>query len=288
MKRSFKVNLEEYKDEDDLKLFLNFIERNKNNIKVIHNNKIKFLENEIITKKSKVKFILLNNHQSYQIKYNIRNMDKYKNKKIFGKNFLKNNYSKCFILYKDIIFPLQEYFSSKYLNIEKDKKLEIKLISFENISDFSYMFDSCESLEDFAFFQNNENNIIKNIPIIERKTDNTPEVVNDNEEKMKINNDMKIRKSRLESKTESTESNVMLEDYVNKNYSINQMTSKVNFSESYDYNDNNYLNSISSIDNKCENNTFSCCNIIKEKHLDNLNIKDNNKLVDFNKLNIIF
>ena len=211
MKRSFKVNLEKYLEEDDLKLFLNFIERNKNKIKIIHNNKIKSLENEIITKKSKIKFILLNNpfnyYQTYQMKYNLReikkkyeheeddyeedeheedeheedkyeedkhekdkhekdkyeedkyekDMDKDKNIKIFGQKFIKKNYSKCFILYKDIIFPLKEYFSIKYINIKKDNKLEIKLISFENISDFSYMFDGCKSLEDFAFFQNNKN-----------------------------------------------------------------------------------------------------------------------------------
>ena len=116
MKKSFKVNLEKFKDEDDLNLFLDFIERNKNKIKIIHTNKITSLKNE---KKSKIKLILLNNtfnYQSYQIKYSKRK-SKFKkeedeleedmgkdNIKIFGKEFVKNNYSKCFIMYKDIYF----------------------------------------------------------------------------------------------------------------------------------------------------------------------------------------
>ena len=183
MKKNFKVNLEKFKDEDDLNLFLDFIERNKNKIKIIHNNQIKPLENKLITNKSKIKLILLNNpfnYQSFQMKYNIRDLkhkdkdeylseisdvnseefygeneyedeaqiifkkennyeDKYmksevkedeylykmkykirdikyegkvknkdKNIKIFGEKFVKNNYSKCFIMYKDIIFPLKD------------------------------------------------------------------------------------------------------------------------------------------------------------------------------------
>ena len=98
MKKSFKVNLEKFKDEDDLNLISDFIERKKNIIKIIHNKKITSLKNE---KKSKIKLILLNNtfnYQSYQMKYNIRKR-KFKkeedeleedmgkdNIKIFGKN----------------------------------------------------------------------------------------------------------------------------------------------------------------------------------------------------------
>ena len=165
MKKIFKVNFEKYKDEDNFNVFFYFIERNKNKIKIIHNNhKISSLINEKITKISKIKFILLDNpfcFQSFHIKYKIR--DKYKGNyiQIFGYEFVKNNYSKCFILYKDIIYPLEEYFSSKYIDIKKDNKLEINLLSFENITDFSYMFNESISLEDFSFDQNNENNIIK-------------------------------------------------------------------------------------------------------------------------------
>ena len=68
----FKVNFEEYKNEDDLNLFFYFMEKNKNKIKIIHNNQIKPLENKLITNKSKIKLILLNNpfnYQSFQMKY---------------------------------------------------------------------------------------------------------------------------------------------------------------------------------------------------------------------------
>ena len=45
---------------------------------------------------------------------------------IFGANFVKNNKDKCIIIYKDMLFPFEEYF---YINdIEKnDEKLEILL-----------------------------------------------------------------------------------------------------------------------------------------------------------------
>ena len=166
MKKIFKVNLEEFKNENMLKVILDFIKSYKNKIKIIHNNKIKPLENELITKKSKIKFILLDNpfnYQSYKMKYKIRDFfdDSIKNIKIFGEDFVENNYSKSFIIYKDVIFPLKEYFSSKYIDIEKDKKLEIKLLLLKNISDFSSMFNICISLEEFAFYENEENNIMK-------------------------------------------------------------------------------------------------------------------------------
>ena len=118
MKKIFKVNLEEFKNENMLKVILDFIKSYKNKIKIIHNNKIKQLENELITKISKLKFILLDNpfyYQSYKMIYKIRDLkykDKVKNKdehkkiKIFGEGFVKNNYSKCFIIYKKNIFQV--------------------------------------------------------------------------------------------------------------------------------------------------------------------------------------
>ena len=73
MNMAFKVNFEEY--DDELYLFFDFAKRNKNNLKVIYNNKIISIENLLITKKSKIKFILLDNHylyQLYQMKYIIK------------------------------------------------------------------------------------------------------------------------------------------------------------------------------------------------------------------------
>jgi hypothetical protein len=75
MKKIFKVNLEEFKNEYKLNLFFDSIKSNKNKIKIIHNNKIKQLENELVTKKSKIKLILLDNsfrYQSSKIKYKLK------------------------------------------------------------------------------------------------------------------------------------------------------------------------------------------------------------------------
>ena len=75
--------------------------------------------------------------------------------KIFGDDFVKNNKDKCIILYKNEIFPLQKYFLFK--DIEKgDQKLEIHLIEFIFITNRSYMFDGCKSLEEFELFKGNE------------------------------------------------------------------------------------------------------------------------------------
>jgi surface protein len=266
MKKNFKVNLEEFKD--DLKLFLDFIKRNKNKIKIIHNNKITSLENEIITKNSKIKFILSNNPFNYQMKYNLREMEfeeedehekdmnKDKNIKIFGKHFVENNYSKCFIMYKNIIFPLKEYFSSKYLNIEKDNKLKIKLISFENISDFSYIFDECKSLEDFSFYQFNENNIIK-------EKENENDIIKKNENKNISTNEIKE-----DNNPETVNDDKKYNDFYGEN--------------------NEYLDNISIIYNDInENISFSSYNIFKESHSYYWNIKDTNKLVNYKNFNTI-
>ena len=147
----FKVNFEKYKDEDEIKLFFVFIKRDLNKIRIIHNNKIKSSKNALISQKSKIKFILLGIHhiyQSFNMKYNHKNKNKRHKVEheiekeeisIFGKKFVTNNFSKCLIMYKNEIFPLKEYFSRKYIDF--DKKFEIKLLSFKNLSDFSYMFD---------------------------------------------------------------------------------------------------------------------------------------------------
>ena len=280
MKKIFKVNLEEFKNENKLKVFFDFIKSYKNKIKIIHNNKIKQLENELITKISKLKFILLDNpfyYQSYKMKYKIKyeeeendedseeeekdfyqmkykirdlkyedkvkNKDEHKKIKIFGEGFVKNNYSKCFIIYKSVIFPLKEYFSSKYIDIEKDKKLEIKLLLLKNISDFGSMFKGCESLEEFAFYENEENNIMKE---------------NDNYENIITNE----------------QDNSVITVYDNDEI----------FYKFYGHNENNEdLNNISSIQKGYKNNSFS----FEQSYSVNWNINDTNKLVNFKKLNTI-
>ena len=257
MKKIFKV---EFKNENKLKVFFDFIKSYKNKIKIIHTNKITSLKNE---KKSKIKLILLNNPFNYKMKYKIRDIkyegkvkNKDKNIKIFGKKFVKNNYSKCFIMYKDIIFPLKEYFSSKYIDIEKDDKLEIKLISFENISDFSYMFDKCESLENFELYPNNENNIIK-------EKENENDIIKANE-----NKNIRTNEPKEDNNPEAVKDVKRLNEFYGKN--------------------DEYLNNISIIYNNInESISFSSYNIFKENHSNYWNIKDTNKLVNYKNFNTI-
>ena len=291
MEKIFKVNLEEFKNENKLKVFFDFIKSYKNKIKIIHNNKIKPLENELITKKSKIKFILLDNpfyYQSYKMKYKleyekkekdkdfyqmkykirdlkyedkVKNKDEHKKIKIFGEGFVKNNYSKCFIIYKSVIFPLKEYFSSKYIDIEKDKKLEIKLLLLKNISDFGSMFNSCESLEEFAFYENDENIIRK-----------------------EYYNKYIITYERKKSKNLETSNyeNIIINEQNNSVITVNDNDEK--FYKFYGHNEyNEYINNISSIQKGYKNNSFS----FEQSYSVNWNINDTNKLVNFKKLNTI-
>ena len=298
MKKIFKVNSEEFKNENKPKVFFDFIRSFKNKIKIIHNNKIKPLENELITKKSKIKFILLDNpfnYQSYKMKYKleyekkendedseeeeknlykmnykirdlkyedkVKNKDEHKKIKIFGEGFVKNNYSKCFIIYKSVIFPLKEYFSSKYIDIEKDKKLEIKLLLLKNISDFSSMFNNCKSLEEFAFYENDENIIRK-----------------------EYYNKYIIAYERKKSKNLETSNyeNIIINEQNNSVITVNDNDEK--FYKFYGHNEyNEDLNNISSIQKGYKNNSFS----FEQSYSVNWNINDTNQLVNFKKSNTI-
>ena len=74
--------------------------------------------------------------------------------RIFGKTFVENNKNKCIIIYNDIIFPLQEFFSVD--NIKKEeKKLIITLVELGDIFDRSYMFYKCDLLEEFPLSKYN-------------------------------------------------------------------------------------------------------------------------------------
>ena len=62
--------------------------------------------------------------------------------KIFGKNFVENNYGKCKILYKRKYYDLMQYF----IIDDNAEKIEIKLDGISNITNFSWMFSGCNSL----------------------------------------------------------------------------------------------------------------------------------------------
>ena len=95
---------------------------------------------------------------------------KHKKIRIFGSLFLYNNKNKCIIIYNDKIYPLQEYFDVK--DIENvDNKIEILLIELENITDKSYMFQSCDSLLELSLSNKKENEFDINIKEIKVKHD---------------------------------------------------------------------------------------------------------------------
>ena len=84
-------------------------------------------------------FFSFNNKDVITIRYT-------KNKniiKIFGKEFVKNNKDKCKIKYEGKEFELQEYFKIN----SKQNIFKLILTGINNVTDMSYMFSGCESLE---------------------------------------------------------------------------------------------------------------------------------------------
>ena len=75
----------------------------------------------------------------------IYKIDKNKEKlKIFGDNFVKNNKNNCYLLINGKKIDL-----CSEINIKEEQKenLEIKLIETKIITDMSYMFYNCSSLQ---------------------------------------------------------------------------------------------------------------------------------------------
>ena len=64
-----------------------------------------------------------------------KKIPKLKRIKIFGKKFVENNKNKCFIVYKNKIYPLQEYLS--VIDTENENSIQIILVEYEIITDKS-------------------------------------------------------------------------------------------------------------------------------------------------------
>ena len=73
------------------------------------------------------------------LKYNIENKNEVK---ILGKKFVEKNKNICYIIYKNKIYELKEYFKIE----EMKETLEIRIIGINRINDISYMFYECSSL----------------------------------------------------------------------------------------------------------------------------------------------
>ena len=112
------------------------------NLLINENKTMSIFENILNLKEKMVKSEELKNY--IIIKYKIKEKDK--NIKIFGKDFVENNYDKC-----KILFNKKEYELSKNIDINSLKNInndifEIKLSGINNITNAYSMFSGCSSL----------------------------------------------------------------------------------------------------------------------------------------------
>ena len=78
---------------------------------------------------------------------------------IFGKNFVNNNKNKCIIVHNDKIYSLMEYILFKDIIIKEDNKFVYYYRELVKIYNKSYMFCSCNSLEEFSYLEYSETKI---------------------------------------------------------------------------------------------------------------------------------
>ena len=133
----------------------------KKKIKKTKNDKLDDLIDKLLEKdpKNRITWDDYFNHPFFII--NIKEISiiykKYENEndiKIFGNKFVENNKNKCKFIYKEKEYELQEYFEIK------ENELEIKLNGIDKITDMSYMFHNCYSLESLPDISNlNTNNV---------------------------------------------------------------------------------------------------------------------------------
>ena len=81
-----------------------------------------------------IDYLFNSSHEIYKMIYHINNKVKIR---IFWEEFVCKNRSKCSIIYKDKIFPLQSYFLIKDINKEYrgNKIFQMLLLELEDISD---------------------------------------------------------------------------------------------------------------------------------------------------------
>ena len=122
------------------------IEKFYEEIKIKKNNKDN--KNKDINKSIYIKENLINDDENIDeiiIGYKIDNIEYSENIKIFGDDFVKNNKNKCKIILNGNEFELSENINVN-INQLKNNIFEIKLKGIKNVTNFSYMFCSCESL----------------------------------------------------------------------------------------------------------------------------------------------
>lgn len=115
--------------------------------------------------------------------------------KILNKSFANNNINKCVIKYKDKIFKMNEHFSFKYIE-NKEDKLELSLIEFEDIKDKSHIFQNCDLLEEFSLFKEQKEFEPENL--IEKLGVSDSSFQNMKSKKMNEVENMNIKKNNIE------------------------------------------------------------------------------------------
>ena len=149
--RVLKFDMKIKKDINSLNFDTSFINKYKNKLRIVYNNKIYPLYHKFSNMDNNIKILKINlislEHLSiyeiYKIHYikkkdkDVKLEDLYEDEEeddrinVFGKKFIENHKDKCLIIYNNEIFPLQEYFLIN--NIENKDILEIKLLIFEKI-----------------------------------------------------------------------------------------------------------------------------------------------------------
>ena len=139
-----KINNSETVQQDD-KIINDFKTILNNYTKFIDDMNVSIIDNKI--SKTSEKFnTLMNTYKDTNkdiIKYKINDGDKMV--KIFGAQFVVNNWDNCTFLCEDNEYKLAEFFDLQSLK-KKEKTLEIKLNIKRDLKDISFMFSDCSSL----------------------------------------------------------------------------------------------------------------------------------------------
>ena len=174
----FEIDMKIKIKENRLNFDPSFINKYKNKLRILYNNKIYPLNHKfsnIINNINDLRINLISLEQLplYDI-HNIRYIkendkkdlwDRYEDEeeddriRLFGKKFIERNKDKCLIIYNDEIYPLQEYFLIKDI---ESKDIKIKLLIFEKIISLTSLFNKCKSLTEIEFFENNKKILNKN------------------------------------------------------------------------------------------------------------------------------
>jgi len=138
-----------YSEDNNILSDINENEENESEEKINSCDKKESIEEQYNNVNNNYQRIIKRKKVKNRIKIIYRNKGNKQNIRIFGKNFVKNNKDKCYIIYEDTIYELTEKFEVK----NNKKILEIYLEGIDKITDASEMFCDClllTNLEDIS------------------------------------------------------------------------------------------------------------------------------------------